>query len=180
MLTVRVTKSGTATDFMVPEKTLCAASLVIDAAMREPRSESEERVFLLTDFGHDTVGAYIRWLLTGKLFIDHESQHDLSNKTRSEEDPDMRKHYCLLDEICALQSFTELGHYLLDIDFRDTISDAILQTCTELEQIEADWILVKRTNSSMWYLWDLQRGDSSWISSCGHLEKQRSTTLLTP
>jgi hypothetical protein len=126
MITIRIGKGSQMSSFTVPEKVIRASSLFIDTAMKGPWLESQERVISLPDYNHETFGIYFQWLLTGKL---HSKQHLDAGDRVSES----------LVEFRLLRKLSDMGHYLLDTDFRDIVNDGIVQCSMDYQGISVSY-----------------------------------------
>lgn len=118
MITVKVGEADQDV-FMLPEDCLRASSEFIDAAMRGPWKESQERMVSLPDFDRKTFAVYLQWLLTGVVHSRQRNDDPLS---------------ALLQELVKLPELFNLGHYLLDTDFRDALNDSLIQCVSELQR----------------------------------------------
>ncbi|KAI4688011.1 uncharacterized protein J4E84_004939 [Alternaria hordeiaustralica] len=121
MITFKVGHGGKAV-FLVPEDRIRASSEFVDAAMRGPWQESQERVITLPDFDIHTFGIYFQWLVTGVV----HSKSYLADGN----DPALP----LFTEMLLLPKLSDLGHYLLDTDFRDTLNDVLIQCTVEIHR----------------------------------------------
>ena len=125
MITFKVGHEGKAV-FLVPEDRIRASSEFVDAAMRGPWQESQERVITLPDFDRHTFGIYFQWLVTGVV-------HSRSGPT------DGNDRFIVLDnvygEILRLPQLCDLGHFLIDTDFRDTLNDIVTQCTSEMQKM---------------------------------------------
>jgi hypothetical protein len=124
MITFKVGLNGNAV-FLVPEDRIRASSEFADAAMRGPWRESQERVIALPDFDRQTFGIYFQWLITGVVHSKTLRDDENNNATVS-------TWTCLCQEILGLLRLFDLGYYLLDTDFRDTLSNVLIQCTSEL------------------------------------------------
>jgi hypothetical protein len=124
MITFEVGLDGNAV-FLVPEDRIRASSEFADAAMRGPWQESQERVLALPDFDRKTFGIYFQWLITGVV-------HSKPLRADENDDTTVSALECLCQEILGLPRLFDLGSYLLDTDFRDTLSDVLMQCASEL------------------------------------------------
>jgi len=111
---------GDPTVFMVPDDSIRASSEFVDAAMRGPWQESQQRSISLPDFDKQDFGIYLHWLLTGVVHTRQRNDHALST---------------LLHEAVRLPELFDLGHYLLDTDFRDALSDVLVQCASEVKRV---------------------------------------------
>jgi hypothetical protein len=96
----------------------------MDNALKEPSKELADRTVNLDKFQHEAFDVYHNWLLTGKMHCkgkpaDHTEASDIT--------------FALYSELRTLETLLDLEHYLLDTAFTDTVSDAILQCCQELQ-----------------------------------------------
>jgi hypothetical protein len=133
MVRIRAGCSDQMRDFFVYEKLIRNSSVFMDNALKEPWKESTERTVCLPDFGSDTFDIYHIWLLTGKI-------HSRRKWFLSYNISDM---VALYGEISQLQKLSHLGHYLIDTAFMDTVCDAILQCCREIESHEARFTITQ-------------------------------------
>ena len=117
MITVKVGEADQDV-FMLPEDRLRASSEFIDAAMRGPWKESQERMVSLPNFDRKLFAVYLQWLLTGVVHSRQRGDDPLS---------------ALLQELVKLPELFNLGHYLLDTDFRDALNDSLMQCVIELQ-----------------------------------------------
>jgi hypothetical protein len=124
MITFEVGLDGNAV-FLVPEDRIRASSEFADAAMRGPWQESQERVITLPDFDRQTFGIYFQWLITGVV-------HSKPLRADENDGTTVSTLECLCQEILGLPELFDLGSYLLDTDFRDTLSDVLIQCASEL------------------------------------------------
>ena len=106
------------THFIVYEKVIRKPSAFVANILKDPRYQSNERVISLPGFQAKTFNLYHQWLLTGKLY----SKNALTA-------PEFR----FFREISLLAWAIILGHYLLDTNFLDTLSDAMIQ-CVSQQQ----------------------------------------------
>ncbi|KAI4934684.1 hypothetical protein J4E85_002542 [Alternaria conjuncta] len=118
MITVKV-DYDCKTVFMVPEDSIRASSEFVDAAMRGPWQESQQRSISLPEFGKQTFGVYFHWLLTGVVHSRQRCDYQLS---------------ALFNELLRLPALFDLGHYLLDTNFRDAVSDSLMQCASEIKR----------------------------------------------
>ncbi|KAI4608094.1 hypothetical protein J4E83_009277 [Alternaria metachromatica] len=121
MITFKVGHGGKAV-FLVPEDRIRASSEFVDAAMRGPWQESQERVITLPEFDRDTFGIYFEWLVTGVV---HSKFGPADGNDRSIELKNLYLEMLHLPRLC------DLGHFLIDTDFRDTLNDILLQCASE-------------------------------------------------
>jgi len=119
MITMKIGRGGQAV-FMVPEDSIRASSEFVDAAMRGPWQESQERSISLPDFDKQDFGIYFHWLLSGVIHTRQRNDHAPS---------------ALFYEIVKLPGLFDLGHYLVDTDFRDALSDVLVQCASELKRV---------------------------------------------
>ncbi|KAI4639740.1 hypothetical protein J4E93_009094 [Alternaria ventricosa] len=123
MITFKVGHGGKAV-FLVPEDRIRASSEFVDAAMRGPWQESQERVITLPEFDRHTFGIYFQWLVTGVI-------HSKPSPTDGEDQlAELTKD--LYREILGLPQLFDLGHFLIDADFRDTLSDILTQCASDI------------------------------------------------
>jgi hypothetical protein len=125
MVIVRVGQDGSHRDFAVYEKVIRRSSAFMNNALKEPWKESNNRIVRLPDFNAGTFDIYHFWLLSDRLHC--------RNKTGGAA---KTKYMDLFDELHTLQRLSHLGHYLVDVSFTDTVSDAILQCSKDLRLIE--------------------------------------------
>jgi hypothetical protein len=127
MVTIRVGVHGEHDDFAVYEKLIRRASIFMEYALKGPWQESTDRIVCLPEFTKRTFGIYHVWLLTGKLRcitkVADDNQHSST---------EINQFY---RELLNLRDLSHLGHYLIDTTFTDTVCDAILRCCKDL-----DWL----------------------------------------
>ncbi|KAG9194281.1 hypothetical protein G6011_04316 [Alternaria panax] len=110
--------------FLVPEDRIRTSSEFVEAAMKGPWKESQDRSISLPGIGKQAFSMYFHWLLTGVVH----------SKGRPSDYPEFHHIMPLLQEILLLPRLFELGHYLLDTDFRDALSDALMQCTSDLQR----------------------------------------------
>jgi hypothetical protein len=115
--------SGGKDVFVVSEDRIRVSSEFVDAAMRGPWQESQERSISLPCFDKRDFGIYLHWLLTGVI---HSKQRT--------NDPAESSLIASYNELYRLPKLFELGHYLLDTSFRDALNDALMQCVSELQR----------------------------------------------
>jgi hypothetical protein len=98
--------------------------------MRGPWLETQERLITLPDFNHDTFSVYHQWLLSGRL---HSKYDPADIAVQGLVRTNATEYIALYKEILFLQDLSYLGHYLLDTNFTDTVSDALLQCTVDLQ-----------------------------------------------
>jgi hypothetical protein len=133
MVTIRVGPPGETHDFAVYEKLIRNSSAFMDAALKEPWKESASRVVCLPDFRNETFDIYHLWLLSGRLHSRKQRPNDSDTKVSWLSISD------LYDEILTLRPLSYLGHYLLDIDFTDTVCDAFLHVCRGIQSFAIEF-----------------------------------------
>ncbi|KAH7068226.1 hypothetical protein BKA63DRAFT_556737 [Paraphoma chrysanthemicola] len=143
IVTIRVGKGGQIQDFMVYEKVIRASSAFVDNALKGPWLETTTRLISLPDFASDTFDRYHRWLLTGNLHSKLELKGILELYKKQEpaivSSPQLQNTYGRHVELWQLCQLSELGHYLLDTTFMDTINDAILSCMVETRKVPSQF-----------------------------------------
>jgi hypothetical protein len=129
MITFRVGNSAKPSIFSVPETPIRTSSQFVDAAMKGPWQESQERIISLPDFDHETFGIYFQWLVTGNLYTKQQP-----NTPNTSGGTFFGPSSPFVKEALLLGKLSSLGHYLLDVDFRDVVSDGIIQSTIEYHQ----------------------------------------------
>jgi hypothetical protein len=135
MITVRVgpgDDDDNIRDFTVYETLIRKSSGFVDNALKAPWLESQHRVVILSETLPQIFDIYHQWLLTEKLHS--KSSPDLLYWT-SEIATFLPFEY--IHELVVLIELSDLGHYLHDTSFTDTVNDAILQCTAELHEIGA-------------------------------------------
>jgi hypothetical protein len=136
MITVRVGGLSRFATFHVPEKAIRASSQFVDAAMKGPWKESEERLISLPDHNDKAFGIYLQWLLTGKLYSKVRATTGYPDKRAVDKPNDGQIQSALCSEILPVTEPFDLAHYLMEVDFRDTLNDALTQCSVDLQSIE--------------------------------------------
>jgi len=135
MITVRVGKDNQTQDFAIYETLIRKSSTFVDNALKGSWRESTDRVVTLPEFDCMYFGIYHQWLLTGKLHSKMDPKVlDESYRRYKEMNSDAifnPEEYALLNELVYLEMLSHLGHYLLDTNFMDTVSDAMIQIAKE-------------------------------------------------
>jgi hypothetical protein len=133
-ITIRVGEGRYTRDFLVYSDLISWTSEFINKALKGDWQESEERLVKLPDFSPEVFQVYHVWVLSGRLhsrngdkdfadvYLDLNVPKDLENYEGS-----------LWWEMEMLSNLSHLGHYLLDTEFTDTVSDAIVQCTIELQ-----------------------------------------------
>ncbi|KAH7092175.1 hypothetical protein FB567DRAFT_625230 [Paraphoma chrysanthemicola] len=134
-VTIRVGTGDKAKDFTVYEKFIRASSAFVDNALKGPWLESTSRTISLPEFAPNPFDRYHRWLLTGRLYSKtslSKTIEDCKEHCHIVEASMQTQHtHRLFHEFYRLSKLAELGHYLLDETFTDTINDAILSCMDE-------------------------------------------------
>ena len=134
MITIRVGAGDEQQDFVIHEKVIRKASEFVDTTMKGPWLESQERVISLPEVTPGTFNVYMRWLMTSKLHSKVESAEAAKYYPHEDHYTEQTyKFWALWKELVYLRHLSHLGHYLLDTDFTDTVSDAVLQCTAELQ-----------------------------------------------
>jgi len=116
---VRVGKGASVADFVIHEKMIRRSSEFSNKALSGSWREAQDQVVHLPEYWATDFDIYHRWLLEGRLY----------SQTPDPSGPMV----ALMSELLVLQPLSDLGHFLQDTDFLDTISDAILQCAKELK-----------------------------------------------
>jgi hypothetical protein len=96
----------------------------------------DDTSLVLPNFAGETFGIYLQWLLTGKLHSKAKPVETVPGSWGNTDGmlvPIDSLHSALFEEIPVLQELHRLASYLVDVDFTDTLVDALIQCCAELE-----------------------------------------------
>jgi hypothetical protein len=126
-ITFRVGSNVKPSILSVPETLIRTSSQFVDAAMKGPWQESQERVISLPEFDHETFGIYFQRLVTGKLHTKQQPHASTSGPRLFGSDTPFGSEARLLGKLSSL------GHYLLDVGFQDAVSDGIIQCSIEYQ-----------------------------------------------
>jgi hypothetical protein len=136
MDTVRVGQDVSARDVLVYRRLIRNSFKFFKNACKGNWRESEDQSVKLPDFTFECFDTYHMWLLSGRLY---SRQADECEAMAGENiDPDDNQGYdrALWTEMIKLGKLSHFGHYLLDTDFIDTISDAMVQCMVELQAVK--------------------------------------------
>lgn len=120
LITIRVGKPAKA--YLVHEAVLCSSSKALKEAVREQFQE-KSRVIKLPNVNANEFNKYLNWLWRHQLFI-------IENDTEEVKQP---------KTITRLMNLYLLGDQLKDIDFKDSIADALITTIYDSET-EHKWV----------------------------------------
>jgi hypothetical protein len=133
MVTIQVDQGYTKRNFHVYKNLISAKSEFINNALKGDWRESKDRLVELPEFSSEDFEVYHVWLLTGRLHC-RDGDKDYADQCLDLDKPEDLKDYegSLWWEMDKLGNLSDLGHYLLDTDFTDTVSDAMIQCMIEL------------------------------------------------
>jgi hypothetical protein len=136
MVTVRVGQDVSARDVLVYKRLIRNSSAFFKNAFKGSLRTSEDQSVKLPDFTFECFDTYHMWLLSGRLYSRQADKREVL--VGQNVDPDYNQGYdqALWTEMTKLGKLSHLGHYLLDTDFIDTISDAMVQCMIELQAIK--------------------------------------------
>jgi hypothetical protein len=119
VLAVRVGPEGQHTDFTVHEQLICASSEFFKAAMGREWRESEERLVRLLSCQAKAFQIYVQWLYSGRLYASQCGGPELKIEA----------------EKCNFMQGYLLGDYLQDINYKDTLLDALREWVQTLSYV---------------------------------------------
>ena len=117
VIAVRVGAEPKHTDFSVHENLIRLSSPFFEAALSRDWKESQEKIVKLPGCNAHAFRIYVQWLYTGQLHTKLQFNHTSPNDGQW--------------EWANLVKAYLLGDYLQDIDFKDTIMDAMIDWANE-------------------------------------------------
>jgi hypothetical protein len=133
MVTIRVGLGDNTHIFPVYENVICKSSKFIQNALKGDCRDAEYRMVQLPEFPSDDFEVYHVWLLTGRL---HSKDGDTFYDPDGSAQAVKMYETSLWWEMAKLGNLSHLGHYLLDTDFTDAVSDAMIQCMIELQTLK--------------------------------------------
>jgi hypothetical protein len=122
-----VGKGASVVDFVIHEKSIRNSSEFFKNALHGSWREAQDKAVHLPEFCATEFDVYHRWLLEGKLYSRKATAASVNKQSRS------TTIQGLWLELLEIAPLSDLGHDLLDTNFMDTLSDAILQCTKELK-----------------------------------------------
>jgi hypothetical protein len=135
--------------FICYEKLLRQSSVFFDNALKSEWKEAQDRIVTMTETKPKTFGTYVKFLLTGLLFVLSDQPSSASNHQPSTVD-NGRNRACARG-VAAWANLLELASFLQAPDFQDAILDGAIESMLEARRagtespIEVGGELVTRT-----------------------------------